>query len=402
MSSFLDGPSIISIFLRLGWTIGNVQQRYISSGDGGQDQYIGRLACGLSPHSTDFAVLPPHFDATITDYVSENEYREIVPCLAEYPVNFKQVVPFLVASVVHHREFLRGCLPQNHLIWKNPLFRKKYVDKLKDHVILCHDFCEKTRMNATGIPSFVRILQRVDAVCERVEKLETKYDELPKAVCSELTQILKNAELQTVTHDDLNKLFKQYSDQNRADMEKLLSTKCIATNSTTVSTPHSVSSATVSSSLTKRGTLKRVSNDFQFPTQTNVKAIFDLWYEGIPAESITSFRFLEGEDLNSDSDRTYLCKAKKVLSYVVGSNGNNDVTLAAMSPGDRSKYFQEVCIPKLLELPAAKKRRLEEICYISFYPGVLEKLKEIANNNNASTSSNANNVSKKPSKKKTH
>jgi hypothetical protein len=84
-----------------------------------------------------------------------------------------------------------------------------------------------------------------------------------------------------------------------------------------------------------------------------VKAIFDLWYEGIPAESITSFRFLEGEDLNSDSDRTYLCKAKKVLSYVVGSNGNTDATLGAMSPSDRSKYFQEVCIPKLLELPAA-------------------------------------------------
>jgi hypothetical protein len=61
LSSFMDGPSIISIFQRLGWSIGNVQQRYIGEGEGGNDQYIGRIACGLPPCDDRFATLPPHF-----------------------------------------------------------------------------------------------------------------------------------------------------------------------------------------------------------------------------------------------------------------------------------------------------------------------------------------------------
>jgi hypothetical protein len=58
--SCLNGPSAIQVYLRAGWTIGNVQDRYIFGGAGG-DQITGRLVCGLDFNSEDFAILPPHF-----------------------------------------------------------------------------------------------------------------------------------------------------------------------------------------------------------------------------------------------------------------------------------------------------------------------------------------------------
>jgi len=55
------GPTAIAIYLRAGWSLGNVQQRYILAGDGG-DQVCGRAATGLKITDPSFAALPPHFN----------------------------------------------------------------------------------------------------------------------------------------------------------------------------------------------------------------------------------------------------------------------------------------------------------------------------------------------------
>ena len=62
VSTFLSGiPTAISIYLRAGWSLGNVQNRYILDGGGG-DQLCGRAATGLDINDVSFASLPPHFD----------------------------------------------------------------------------------------------------------------------------------------------------------------------------------------------------------------------------------------------------------------------------------------------------------------------------------------------------
>lgn len=45
-AGFIGGPSIIAIFLRAGWSLGQVHDRYLTYADGG-DQFCGRVACGL-------------------------------------------------------------------------------------------------------------------------------------------------------------------------------------------------------------------------------------------------------------------------------------------------------------------------------------------------------------------
>jgi hypothetical protein len=56
--SFPGGPSVVAAYLRAGWSLGNVQQRYIFEGEG-SDQFLGRVAAGLSLTEEAFTVLPP-------------------------------------------------------------------------------------------------------------------------------------------------------------------------------------------------------------------------------------------------------------------------------------------------------------------------------------------------------
>lgn len=60
-AGMMSGPSTVQVFLRAGWSLGNVQDRYLFAGAGG-DQLTGRvLSCLQFSHSS-FAALPPHFD----------------------------------------------------------------------------------------------------------------------------------------------------------------------------------------------------------------------------------------------------------------------------------------------------------------------------------------------------
>jgi hypothetical protein len=60
LSSCPGGPSPISIFLRVGWNLGNVPHRYLFKGQGG-DQFCDRMAAGLPLTESEFSILPPHF-----------------------------------------------------------------------------------------------------------------------------------------------------------------------------------------------------------------------------------------------------------------------------------------------------------------------------------------------------
>jgi hypothetical protein len=57
--SFPGCPSWISLFLRAGWSIG-LQDRYLDPTEG-NDQYCGRVACGLDFNTAKIATLCPHF-----------------------------------------------------------------------------------------------------------------------------------------------------------------------------------------------------------------------------------------------------------------------------------------------------------------------------------------------------
>jgi hypothetical protein len=117
IASFLrgtpGGPTAISIYLRADWSLGPVQSRYILEGEGG-DQVCGRAASGLPLTDDSFANLPPHFLGSDEDFLSTAEWEDILPGYSTfYPLNFREVIPFLLASLVYHVPYLAG-------VWSYP------------------------------------------------------------------------------------------------------------------------------------------------------------------------------------------------------------------------------------------------------------------------------------------
>jgi hypothetical protein len=60
MSGSTGGPSIVSVCLRAGWTLGNVLDRYLRYEAAG-DCFVGRVVAGLPLDSKNFSILPVHF-----------------------------------------------------------------------------------------------------------------------------------------------------------------------------------------------------------------------------------------------------------------------------------------------------------------------------------------------------
>ena len=56
-------PPMAYICLRSGWSTGLLKERYLFYEKAG-DQFVGRIVCGLSPLSIEFATSPPHLSLT--------------------------------------------------------------------------------------------------------------------------------------------------------------------------------------------------------------------------------------------------------------------------------------------------------------------------------------------------
>lgn len=117
LSGFIQGPPPCNIYRRGGLACGmKIGDKYMYGTTGG-DQFCGRAACGLSLYETDFAILPPHFtDVTV---LSTLDLEEMLPGYKEYPDCYKMALPYLVASVVYHKDWLRANLPPNHLLFNS-------------------------------------------------------------------------------------------------------------------------------------------------------------------------------------------------------------------------------------------------------------------------------------------
>jgi hypothetical protein len=165
------------VYLRAGWSLGNVKDRYVFAGPGG-DQVVGRSVSGLPTTTTHFSLLPPHFTREDLEIISEL-WPQIHPDYECFPCGFQKVFPFLLASLIYHQEFLQNCLPLNHPIFLSPIFQNR-LEKLGDNtiveyfrgkILLVNNYCENTGMQASGIPPTIMVMHQVDAQNLKLDKL---------------------------------------------------------------------------------------------------------------------------------------------------------------------------------------------------------------------------------------
>ena len=173
LSGTPGGPTAIAIYLRAGWSLGPVQSRYILEGEGG-DQVCGRAATGLPLTDISFANLPAHFIASDTG-ISSAEWEDILPGYSSYyPLNFREVIPYLLASLVYHREYLDE-LKTRHP--RHPLFLQRVwttgiLSRLKDVVVTGCNRNSESEMFATGVPPHLVLANRIVELENRVDCLD--------------------------------------------------------------------------------------------------------------------------------------------------------------------------------------------------------------------------------------
>lgn len=107
------GPNPVAVQLRMGHTLGRVNDPYMHRTEGA-DSYVGRTAAGLPVNSSDFAILPPHFDTEGRNLLTQEFLEATIPGYGHMSVEFKPAIPFLIASVLFHEPFLRKELDRQH------------------------------------------------------------------------------------------------------------------------------------------------------------------------------------------------------------------------------------------------------------------------------------------------
>ena len=64
-------PSTVATCLRVVWAIGGTRDRYLKH-EAAQDQYLGRILCGLPVDRSEFCTVPPHCGESIKEKVVQD------------------------------------------------------------------------------------------------------------------------------------------------------------------------------------------------------------------------------------------------------------------------------------------------------------------------------------------
>ena len=189
--ALVDGPSAVQVYLRAGWTLGNVPDRYIFAGPGG-DQLVGRYITLMPVHDAAFATLGPHFTQEGLQKISAFGWNRLVPGYDNFPDCFKSVVRVLLANIVyHHDNYLIKTLPQNHPLFRSPMFanHRSFLLSLMPYAVTGLNENLSTNVKATGVPGHLTSAAKL----EKVEQAIAKLSEEQRKATEEMEKTMKES-----------------------------------------------------------------------------------------------------------------------------------------------------------------------------------------------------------------
>lgn len=199
-SGFIGGPSSTSIFLRAGWSMGQVQDRYLHYNQAG-DQLCGRICSGLSfNEGSKFCVLPPLFSKF--NILCVDEWVELLPMYKAYPASFKATVPHLLASIAFHYDWLLATdengdninISARHPIFQSRVMTQDVMNRVRSHVLPLNTDgkCYETGISATGVPPFIDISRQLAVAQKENEELREQIRSNHHEVMTTLPQIISS------------------------------------------------------------------------------------------------------------------------------------------------------------------------------------------------------------------
>jgi hypothetical protein len=174
-SGSTSGPGIVSVCIRMGWSMGGVADRYLQF-EAAADKYLGRVCAGLNQSSSEFCTIMPHFGAAEVSNILERSFPTLYKQTSLLPV-----LKHCLASVVYHIEFIRETLPDDHNLFQNYLFRTPGLIKyLREFVTIAGN----QDILVSGIPPHVDIIQKL-------EKIGNIIEDCPSRIVSQMTDVME-------------------------------------------------------------------------------------------------------------------------------------------------------------------------------------------------------------------
>ncbi|EGZ13038.1 hypothetical protein PHYSODRAFT_514739, partial [Phytophthora sojae] len=165
------GPSIVSVCLRCGWSLGGVQNRFFRYEAAG-DQFLGRVVAGPPVNDSKFATLPPHFQDG-SDKNVKSCVETMFPVLSR-EANMAGILRLCLASLVHHAEYLQQHLPATHALLSTHLFTSPTVLRTLEGQLVAG---ESLWMRPTGIPPYIELYKKLDQQQRSIDELPGKLEQ---------------------------------------------------------------------------------------------------------------------------------------------------------------------------------------------------------------------------------
>lgn len=375
-SGMICGPSPVQIFLRAGWSLGGVQDRYLFSGSGG-DQFTGRVVSGLPNTCSDFSTLPPHFITEVN--ISLSEWEEILPSYSRFSPHFKQVIIYLLASLIYHEKWLRDNLPNNHPLFSSFLFSSNKIRSFSGFVSIKSD-----KLRPTGIPPHLTISNELATVASNInqfkEEILSQCLQLPKSLTETLLAKFEINGAIPVTMDALSEYMNKIVKELKQSIGTINQTTPITNSDTNLAPPKfNFFSWGLPGQQAK---LHMVPEKWTLPT-TNMKNIWNLWWFGHLTDKIQPYRFLQRDDLVKQSQYTQLSKLKRVINSIelIARNKQfieQDKQFSDLNKQQSNEIFEKSFTELLKQLYTTETTgRIAELSFATIYDRINNK-----NNNN--------------------
>lgn len=304
---------------------------------------MGRTASGLPLTDQRFSSLPPHF-VLGEPLLEDNIYKEVINALGTLPKSFQPVLPYLIASVVHHKDFLIKHLPATHPLFQSRLWLSGLVSRLQGRVLLGCGENRESQMTATGVsPTLVvasQMKEMYDAVKENAKsnqilkaELLAEWKEgfktLPPLISDHIRETLEINGAVAVTQGDVQRIVTAAFDAHAAMLQETTNTQQAVIDSAT-DAPMASAPRMNGSYFESRWRFYTWADEsqqyfpetFLFPSTMTVSVLWDKWYFG--EEDQAPYRKLAGVHVSSGgktaavirTQKGYLSKSKGIMDKI--------------------------------------------------------------------------------------
>ena len=302
------GAHISAVSNRAGWKQPGVQDTYLVYSDAG-DQVVGRIACGLPLDSPEFARLPPMF----RNLNSESVNAALALCFPSLQKKVeRRVLVFCLASLVHHRDWLRNTVPKESPLFNTALFKDaQLLGKLANEVE-CRLPQPGDDIRATGLPPHICTLGALKELQDGVRQFDRSINALGDRVVKDVLEGLDSRQVEsTITPTTLTK---HISDALSAlGLDKMVAR--VLDGAGPVAEPRAATEerAAALQFYTWGGKLGRLlPENFTLPS-SGIRDMWQLYIAGNPAQGIRPLRLISAEHVSSRNGKKRFSDFKTLM-----------------------------------------------------------------------------------------